>query len=70
MGVSRGFKIAVKLNERPAWRIAQQAGVCPSTLSKILSGFIDAKPGDSRVLSVSEVLGLSSEDCFEEMKVY
>ncbi len=69
MSISRDFKIAVKLHDLPAYRLAQRANINPCTLSKLLSGYIDATPGDERVEAVAEVLGLDAETCFEPEEV-
>jgi hypothetical protein len=63
--ISRKFKVAIKLSDIPAWKIAQQAGVSPSVLSKIMIGAIYVKQGDHRVRSVAEVIGLNENECFE-----
>lgn len=63
--VSKKFKIAVKLADVPAWKIAYKAGVHPNVLSKIMSGAINVKLGDHRVKSVAKVIGLVEDDCFE-----
>ena len=63
--VSRKFVEAVKLADQRAYVIAQKAGLNPSTLSKILNGIDQVKPGDLRVLRVGEILGLQPEQCFE-----
>ncbi len=47
------------------YRIAQLAGIHPSTLSRILNGIERIKENDKRVLAVGRVLGLKPEDCFE-----
>jgi len=62
--VSNKFKIAIKMAETPAWKIAFTAGVHPNVLSKIMSGAVRIKHGDARVIRVGEVLGLSEKDCF------
>ncbi len=36
--ISRRFLVELKLHPEPAYRIAQQAGVNPSTLSKLIHG--------------------------------
>jgi hypothetical protein len=64
--VSRKFIAAVKLSSTPAYRIAQLVGLNPATLSKIMCGIIEVKPNDPRVISVSRVIGLPVEQCFEE----
>jgi hypothetical protein len=63
--VSREFKVAVKMADVPAWRIAYAAGVHPNVLSKIMSGAIRVKPGDARVVRVGGIIGLTPEECFE-----
>ena len=67
--VSRDFKIALKMADEPAWKIAQSAEVDPSILSKIITGSLRVRPGDERVLRVAKVLGLSPAKCFEVPKV-
>ena len=64
--VSRDFKIAVKLAEMPAWRIAYQAGINPNVLSKIISGALRVRNGDWRVLKIGAVVGLKPEECFTQ----
>jgi hypothetical protein len=64
--VSRQFKIAVKMADRPAWKIAYEAGIHPNLLSKILSGAIRVKRSDKRVLRVADVLGICHADCFDD----
>lgn len=63
--ISKKFKIAVKLSEIPAWRIAYKAGINPNVLSKIMSGALSVKPGDDRVIKIARVLGLKDSECFE-----
>lgn len=65
MPVSRLFKTEVKLNDRPAYRIAKEAGIHPCTLSQIMSGYIEVQPGDRRVAAVARVLGLDEVSCYE-----
>ena len=63
--LSRKFIIAVKLASVPAYAIAQEAGIDPSTLSKIMCGIVKVKPGDRRVLAVGRVLGIPSVNVFK-----
>ena len=62
--VSRKFIESVKLADRPAYRIAQAAGLDSATLSKILHGNGKVWLNDRRVLRVGKLLGLAPEDCF------
>jgi hypothetical protein len=64
--VSKEFKIAVRMADKPAWKIAREAGIHPVTLSRLVTGYLQPKPGDSRVLAVARVLGLPLERCFSE----
>ncbi len=63
--VSMKFKIAVKLAERPAWKIAQEAGISATDLYKFMSGATIARPGNAKVVEVGRILGLNPEECFE-----
>ena len=63
--ISKKFKIAVKLAEVPAWKIAFRAGINPNVLSKIMSGALRVREGDQRVLRVAQILNLKPGDCFE-----
>lgn len=64
--ISDRFKIAVKLSPTPAYKLAQLAGLDPSTLSKLTCGIVKVKANDPRILAVGRVLGLQPEDCFSE----
>jgi hypothetical protein len=64
--ISRNFRIAVKLSELPAWRLAMNAGINPNVLSKIMSGALRVKPGDERVIKIGRAVGLNPEECFSE----
>lgn len=63
--LSRQFIAELKLHSRPAYRIAQEAGVNPATLSKLIRGIEPAAPEDWRIIAVGRVLGISPADCFE-----
>ena len=63
--VSKKFIEAVKLGDRPGYKIAQEAGLHPVQLSKVVTGYDRIWPNDRRVLAVAKVLGLDPEDCFE-----
>ena len=63
--VSQQFLIRLKLNDLPAYKIAQRAGVNPSKLSKLINGIDRVRPRDPRIIAVGEVIGLSESECFE-----
>lgn len=67
--LSKKLISAIKLNEVPAYKIAQDAGLHPSTLSKILNGIEKIYPNDERVLKVGRVLKLRPDECFEHEEV-
>jgi hypothetical protein len=64
--VSDLFKAAVKLSDLKSYEIANKAGIHYTTLSQIINGVQDVKPGDKRVLKVAKILGLEPEDCFDD----
>jgi transcriptional regulator with XRE-family HTH domain len=66
--VSRHFTAAVKLSDEPSYRIAQRAGIGPSTLSRIVNGIERVERGDSRVVAVAAVLGLPPTRAFARSK--
>ena len=64
--VSKKLIRAVKLSDKRAYLIAHEAGLHPSTLSRLLIGIERTQPGDERVLRVGKVVGIAEEECFEE----
>ena len=64
--LSKKFIAALKLGPKRAYEIAQEAGIHPSTLSKLLCGIERVKENDSRVIRVGKVLGIPEKECFEE----
>jgi hypothetical protein len=63
--VSQTFKAAIRLSPKRGYQIAHEAGIHPSTLSRIICGIEKAKDDDPRVLKVAQVLGLEPTACFE-----
>ena len=68
MKVSRVFLINLKLHKEPAYRLAQQAGVDPTALSKLINGAEPLRPDDDRILRVGKILGLSSDEVFSNAR--
>ena len=64
--LSRQFLISLKLHRSPAYRIAQNAGVNPITLSKLINGIEPVKRRDSRIIAVGKIIGLVERECFEK----
>ena len=62
--ISKKFKETLKLDKRPQYKIAWQAGINPTTLTQIVTGYIRPKNGDPRVIRVGELIGLRPEECF------
>jgi hypothetical protein len=67
MKVSRKFIEALKLGDQRSYKIAWQAGLSPSTLSKLVNGIEKVKPNDPRVISAGRILGLKPNECIEEV---
>lgn len=64
--LSQQFLIRLKLNDLPAYKIAQQAGVNPTTLSRLINGIDRVRLDDSRIIAVGEIMGLARWECFEQ----
>jgi len=69
MKISRIFIIRLKLHREPAYRIAQQAGVNPTTLSKLINGAEPVRQGDDRILRVGRILGLEPDQVFDSREL-
>ena len=67
--ISNKFREAVKLHPKPQYKLAWEAGINPTTLSQIVTGYIKPKVGDQRVIRVAELLGLKPSQCFKETEV-
>ena len=65
--VSREFLVRLKLSDRPAYKIAQKAGVNHVTLSRLIHGIEPLRGRDPRILAVAKVLGLRPEEAFSEV---
>ena len=63
--LSKRFKIEIKLNEKPAYRLAQMAGINPNYLYKLMAGICRPKPNDKRIVKVGKILGLRPNECFQ-----
>ena len=64
--ISHEFKTKVKMHPMRDYKIALAAGLCPTTLSKILNDAMPVEPGDKRVLAIAEVLGFPADQCFDQ----
>jgi len=64
--VSKKLKAAIKLGDVQAYKVAHEAGIDPSTLSKLICGIVKVKYGDVRVINVGKVLGLLPDECFQK----
>ncbi len=64
--ITKEFVIRLKMSELPAYRIAQKAGIDPSTLSKLINGISPVKEIDNRIEKVAQVLGLSLDESLED----
>ena len=66
--ISQKLKNAVRLSDKRSYMIAHEAGLHPSTLSRIICGIEKVTHGDQRVLSIAGVIGLPEDECFEHEK--
>ena len=64
--VSQKLRAAIKLGPVPAYKVAQEAGLDPSTLSKLLCGIVRVKSGDPRITAVAKVVGVPENECFDD----
>jgi hypothetical protein len=64
--LTKGFLIALRLHAWPQYRIAIEAGLVPSLLSKLLHGAEDIKPHDPRIARIGKILGLKPHECFND----
>ena len=69
MKISQAFIIRLKLHRDPAYRIAQMAGVNPTTLSKLINGAEPMRPADDRIVRVGRILGLEPDEVFDSRQV-
>ena len=66
--LSEEFLIRLKLHELPAYRLAQQAGVNPNVLSRLINGIEPMKPRNERIIAVGRVIGVAASECFQEVE--
>ncbi len=64
--ISKELVAAIKLSKKRNYQIAQEAGLHPATLSKIINGIEKVNCGDRRVLRLGQVLGIPENKLFEE----
>ena len=69
MKVSKRFRAELKTYNLPAYRVAQLAGVNPSTLSKLVCGIERVQSGDDRITRVAKIIGMDPREAFEEIGV-
>ena len=62
--ISQALKVGILLSGKRHYQIAQEAGLHPTTLSRLLNGIDKVKPNDERVLKVADIVGVAPEECF------
>lgn len=62
--LSEKFRARIKLADEPAYKLAQKAGLDPTFVSKLLHGYAELKPDDSRVLRLAKVLNFPAHKIF------
>ena len=63
--MSQELKIALKLGERPMYKVAFAAGLSPATLSKLLRGGVRLQENDVRIAAIAREVGIPVERCIE-----
>lgn len=66
MILSKQFIERLKLWPEPQYKVAIQAQVHPSLLSKWVIGAQPVKVGDNRIIRVGKILGLKSDEIFDK----
>ena len=62
--VSKELRVGILLSGKRHYELAQEAGIHPSTLSKLLNGIDRVRPNDPRILRIAEIVGVHSEQAF------
>ena len=65
--ISKKLRVAILLNPRRAYQIAHEAGLHPSTLSKLMNGIERVKQNDPRIFKIAEIVGVPTDECFERV---
>lgn len=66
MKISKKLIDRIRLSEKRQYQIAHEAGIHPSTLSRLICGIEKAKPKDVRVISIGDVLNVPVAECFQD----
>ena len=64
MKLSQDFLISLRFADQPQYKVAQAAGINPTTLSKLVNGITPIKENDPKILRVAEVLNVKPEQIF------
>ena len=64
--LSKQFIQKLKLSEIPQYKLAIQANVHPTLLSKWIIGAQSVKNGDERVIRIAKLVGLKPDEVFEQ----
>lgn len=65
MTISKKFKQAIKLSDIPAYKHANQVGLHPTTLSKIIIGCQSPGPYKDQLVTIGKGLSLKADEIFE-----
>ncbi len=57
---------ALRMKHKQMYRLAFRVGMHPTTLSKILNGIQQVKPGDKRILRLGRKLGIPPDELFAQ----
>jgi hypothetical protein len=61
---TRNFIVALKLNTKPMYQLAQQCSIHPNDLSKWIHGIKQPRRDDPRLLKLADLVGVSHKQIF------
>lgn len=64
--LSEKFRFAIKTHTLRQYRLAQQAGIEPTVLSKWICGIQQPRQDDPRLSTLAQILGLPKEAIFSD----
>lgn len=64
--ISLLFRARIKLADKPAYRLCQEAQIDPNFLSKAINGIVSVPENDPRILRLANLLNFSTDKIFEK----
>jgi hypothetical protein len=63
--LSDSIRRAAKLDARPLYRLALEAGIPPASAYRAIRGIVGVRRGDSRYLHLGAILGIPPSEIFK-----